>query len=156
MPDVAVHEAERLAHLRTILVERHEIDRLGHARINGYVGPTVYHSYPEGVRERETAAQYHGVSLLAPLKHSPGLRRRYHQAVGALLVLCRCCRDAAALNMAEEAVVVDRAALVRWRRAITVAFGLGGITVAAWGRGSRPSKGNSASGQPRSGSSLPA
>ncbi|MGO9964767.1 MAG: MFS transporter [Acidimicrobiales bacterium] len=32
-----------------------------------------------------------------------------------------------------EAAVPDRPALLRWRRAIMAAFGLGGITVAAWG-----------------------
>ena len=35
--------------------------------------------------------------------------------------------------MTDVTVVVDRPALFRWRRAIMAAFGLGGITVAAWG-----------------------
>src|SRR5208282_1853787 len=35
--------------------------------------------------------------------------------------------------MTDATVVVDQAALLRWRRAIMAGFGLGGITVAAWG-----------------------
>ena len=35
--------------------------------------------------------------------------------------------------MTDTTVVVDRPTLFRWRRAIMAAFGLGGITVAAWG-----------------------
>ncbi len=36
-------------------------------------------------------------------------------------------------DMTDATVVVDRPTLFRWRRAIMAAFGLGGITVAAWG-----------------------
>ncbi|MGD0945054.1 MAG: hypothetical protein ABR972_12390, partial [Acidimicrobiales bacterium] len=35
--------------------------------------------------------------------------------------------------LTDATVVVDRTALFRWRRAIMAAFGLGGVTVAAWG-----------------------
>jgi cyanate permease len=35
--------------------------------------------------------------------------------------------------MADAAVIVEQAAALRWRRAIMAGFGLGGITVSAWG-----------------------
>src|SRR5580658_3206549 len=44
-----------------------------------------------------------------------------------------CARPSIARTSRTRPSLVDRTALLRWRRAIMAGFGLGGVTVSAWG-----------------------